>query len=82
MRSILFIIAFAAVLASVAAKPHSVSTRPSLGRPAPSGDIFLHDSSGVVYDNSSKLYYTSAPPLPPIPSLPHPPHPISTPSLT
>ena len=49
----------------LATPPHRHSLPPSTplapnARPAPSGDIFVHDSSGVVYDNSSRLYYTFA----------------------
>ena len=33
---------------------------PPASRPAPSGDIYVHDSSGVVYDNSSRSYFTFA----------------------
>ena len=38
--------------------PHSPS--PLSARPPPTGDIYLHDASGVVYDNSSRLYYLFA----------------------
>ena len=42
----------------VASSPVTESV--SMARPAPSGDIFLHDTSGVVYENTSRLYFTFA----------------------
>ena len=47
------------VSASASRSPSSPSSLPSsrLARPAPSGDILLHDTSGVVYDNASSLYF-------------------------